>query len=688
MGLTIGIDIGGTFTDVVALDAGGKVANFTKVPSVPADPSKAVMNGLERILELSKASFADLDRVVHSSTVSLNAIIERKGARMGVVCTSGFEDLLIMGRQKRHDMYDLFADPETPQFLCPRRNIVGALERLSEKGEVLQALDEQALLASVGRLVEDERIEALAICFLFSYLNPAHELRAREVLLGAFPALSLSISSDVDPQMREYERLLMTSFDAYLKPVAKRYLTNLAESLNGKAPGAQLQIMQSRGGIMGWRQAADKPVSIALSGPSAGVIGGSHTGRSGGYGDLITVDIGGTSCDIAIVTQGKPLIATEGKLDRFPVRQQMIDVSCIGAGGGSLAWQDDAGALRVGPQSAGSYPGPACYARGGEQPAITDASVYLGYLNPGDFGCGGLALHPELAREALQKVAAQAGISIDELALGMHRILNAKMADAIKVASVHRGFDPRRFVLVGLGGAGPVHAGALASMLGCEKALIPQLPGVLCANGLLAADIEHEQSHTFLCEAQQADPAEMAAAFQALADKCAERMAQDDIDPVRATLARSVDARYAGQSYDLQVEVPAGPITQETVRELAARFHAAHERVYGHAQRSQKVRFVAVRAVLSYKVANPQFGDPARGTMRDARKPDRQALFDLARGFEPTPVYDRHLLGPGVAVPGPAILEQPDTTTLVYPGQVATVDAVGNVIIQKAGPQP
>lgn len=686
--MTIGIDIGGTFTDVVALDETGKVSTFTKVPSVPADPSKAVMNGLERILELSHASFADLDRVVHSSTVSLNAIIERKGARMGVVCTRGFEDLLIMGRQKRHDMYDLFADPETPQFLCPRRSIVGAVERLSEKGDVLEPLDEKALVASVARLVEDEGIEALAICLLFSYLNPVHEVRAREVLHEAFPALSLSISSDVDPQMREYERLLMTSFDAYLKPVAKRYLTNLANSLDGKAPGAQLQIMQSRGGIMGWRQAAEKPVSIALSGPSAGVIGGSHTGRSGGYGDLITVDIGGTSCDIAIVTHGKPLIATEGKLDRFPVRQQMIDVSCIGAGGGSLAWQDEAGALRVGPQSAGSYPGPACYARGGDQPAITDASVYLGYLNPGDFGCGGLALHPELAREALQKVAAKAGISTDELALGMHRILNAKMADAIKVASVHRGFDPRRFVLVGLGGAGPVHAGALASMLGCEKALIPRLPGVLCANGLLAADIEHEQSRTFLCEAHQADPAEMAAAFQALADMCAERMAQDDIDPAQATLARSVDARYAGQSYDLQVEVPEGRITQETVHELTARFHAAHERVYGHAQRSQKVRFVAVRAVLSYKVANPQFGDAARGTIRDARKPDRQVLFDLARGFEPTPIYDRHLLGPGVSLHGPAILEQPDTTTLVYPGQVATVDAVGNVIIQKAGTTP
>lgn len=688
MGLTIGIDIGGTFTDVVALDGEGKVATFTKVPSVPADPSKAVMNGLERILELSRASFEDLDRVVHSSTVSLNAIIERKGARMGVLCSSGFEDLLIMGRQKRHDMYDLFADPETPQFLCPRRSIIGAAERMSEKGEVLQALDEKTLVASVGRLVEEERIEAMAVCFLFSYLNPSHELRARDVLHEAFPSLELSISSEVDPQMREYERLLMTSFDAYLKPVARRYLTNLASSLRAKAPNAQLQIMQSRGGIMGWKQAADKPVSIALSGPSAGVIGGSHAGASGGFGDLITVDIGGTSCDIAIVTEGKPLIATEGKLDRFPVRQQMIDVSCIGAGGGSLAWLDDAGALRVGPQSAGSYPGPACYARGGEEPAITDASVYLGYLNPGDFGCGGLALHPQLAQVALEKVAAKAGISIDELALGMHRILNAKMTDAIKVASVHRGFDPRKFVLVGLGGAGPVHAGALAAMLGCEKALIPQLPGVLCANGLLAADIEHEQSRTFLCDSQQADPQEMEHAFQHLVDKCAERMSQDDINPAQAAVARTVDARYAGQSYDLQIDVPPGAISSETVRELAKRFHDAHERVYGHAQRAQKVRFVAVRAVLSYKVANPKFGDTARGTPRDARKPDRRVLFDLSRGFEMTPVYDRHLLGPGISVQGPAILEQPDTTTLVYPGQVATVDAVGNVIIQKAGTKP
>ena len=454
MGMTVGIDIGGTFTDVVALDDAGNVSTFTKVPSTPLDPSIAVVNGIQKILQLAGCGIEELERVVHSSTVSLNAIIERKGARLGLLCTDGFGDLLIIGRQKRTNMYDLFLDAETPLFLCPRERIMGIPERLDAAGEVVTPLDEEAVIRAVSHLVERYKVEAIAVCYLFSYLNPRHEEVTRDLIKRTYPDLKVSISSEVDPQMREYERLVITAFDAYLKPVVETYLQNLAGNLGRKSTSTILQVMQSRGGIMGWRQAAERPITTALSGPAAGVIGGTHCGRGAGVDNLITVDIGGTSCDICLITGGKPLIAQEGKLDRYPLRQQMIDVSCIGAGGGSIAWIDDGGALRVGPQSAGAFPGPACYGRGGAEPTITDASIVLGYLNPAEFGCGELDLSPELAAEALGRVSERVGLDVPTLALGMHRILNSMMADAIRLASVNRGFDVRQYGLLGLGGGG------------------------------------------------------------------------------------------------------------------------------------------------------------------------------------------------------------------------------------------
>jgi N-methylhydantoinase A/oxoprolinase/acetone carboxylase beta subunit len=686
MSLTVGIDIGGTFTDVVALDRDTHATHFTKVQSTPGDPSRAVVAGLEKILRIAGAHFTEVDRVVHSSTVSLNAILERKGARLGILATHGFGDLLVIGRQKRTDMYDLMMDAETPVFLCPRARIIGIPERLDPRGRVLRPLDEGAVEAAAIELVERHRVDAIAVCFLFSYLNPEHELRARAIVHRRYPTITMSLSSEVDPHFREYERLVMTTFDAYIKPVAEDYLRNLAGSLEQRGARAVLQIMQSRGGITGWEQAADRPVTTALSGPAAGVIGGSYSGRQAGFTNLITVDIGGTSCDICLVTEGKPLVSSEGKLDRYPLRQQMIDVTCIGAGGGSIAWIDEGRALRVGPQSAGATPGPACYGRGGTAPTITDASLALGYLNPREFGCGELALVPELAQEALQRLATQVGLGVPELALGMHRILNARMADAIRLVSIKRGFDTRRFGLLGLGGGGPVHAAALAHGLSCGCAIIPVLPGVLCATGLLAADIEHEQSKTLLCPAGETDPPQLEAVFAALLEACARRMRVDNADPAGARATRLIDARYAKQSYELELQVPDGPITHETLKRLVEGFHALHERVYGHAQRGQAVVFVTARAVLAFRLADPQFsGVVGAGTLEDARKGERPALFDLNAGFVPTPIYDRPRLPAETPLAGPAIIEQPDTTTLIYPGQTARVDRFGNIIIHTDG---
>lgn len=684
MTLTIGIDIGGTFTDVVALDKDGKTTSFTKVASTPSNPAIGVLNGLEKILGMRGQALGDLGRLVHSSTVSLNAILERKGARLGLLATEGFGDLLIIGRQKRTEMYDLFNDAETPIFLCPRERIMHVPGRLAPSGEVLKPLDEAAVERAVRALVEDHKVDAIAVCYLFAYINPEHELRTREIIRRIAPDLMVSISSEVDCHIREYERLVMTTFDAYVKPITEKYLSSLAERLS-QGSDATLQIMQSRGGINGWKLAAQRPITTAMSGTSAGAIGGAYSGERAGRQNVITIDIGGTSCDVALITGGRPLVSTDGKLDKYPLRQKMIDVTSIGAGGGSLAWIDEAGALRVGPQSAGANPGPASYGLGGTEPTITDASVVLGYLNPRTFGCGELALHPELAEEALSKVARRVGLTVPGLALGMHRVLNARMADAIRLVSIKRGFDVRRFALLGLGGGGPVHAAALAQILSTSSAIIPPLPGVLCATGLLAANIEHEHSRTLIQAADSMDPQALEEAYEGVLVECAARMKEEGVPPSAIRTLRFIDARYASQSYELQLSVPDGPITRATIEALVEDFHAMHERVYGHAQRNQPVVFVTIYGVQSHKVADPKFsGDVGKGTLAEARKGERKCMFVEADGFVPTPVFDRVLLPPNQPIAGPAIIEQQDTTTVVQPRQTVRADEIGNLIITSA----
>ncbi|MEJ8571613.1 hydantoinase/oxoprolinase family protein [Microbaculum marinum] len=683
MSITIGIDIGGTFTDVVSLDTEGNVAAFAKVASTPHDPGAAVVAGVDKILGMVGKDRSDLERVAHSSTVSLNAILERKGAKLGILCTEGFEDILVIGRQKRTDMYDLFLDPETPQFLCPRERMYGIPERLDSSGDVVVDLNEEAVVDAARRLV-DCGVTSIAICFLFSYLAPDHERRARDLIGRQYPDVKISISSEVDPHMREYERLVMTAFDAYLKPVAETYLRNLADNLTSESSAVTLQIMQSRGGIVGWRQAAERPITTALSGPAAGVIGAGYCGRGAGATNLISVDIGGTSCDIALITGGKPLVTGEGKLDRYPLRQQMVDVSCIGAGGGSIAWVDQGGALKVGPQSAGASPGPACYGRGGTEPTITDASLVLGYLDAEEFGWGEVKAEPERAREALGRLGDKIGMDVPTLALGMHRIINAMMADAIKLASVDRGYDPRKFALMGLGGGGPVHAAALAASLGCRKAIIPPLPGVLCANGLLAAQIEHEQSRTFLRKTEHIDLQEMEREFTELTAVCRQRMAGDGVDPDAARVNRFAYIRYSNQSYDLEIALDGTePVGATTVERIVGDFNIEHERLYGYSRSNQETTIVALGVVLSHPVSNPVFAYSGEArSVDEARKSSRMALFDLNEGYRSTDVYDRQKLPVAARIAGPAILEQRDTTTILFPGQHLVVDAVGNLIIE------
>jgi N-methylhydantoinase A/oxoprolinase/acetone carboxylase beta subunit len=676
--LSIGIDIGGTFTDVVCRLPDGTLKQF-KLPSTRANPAQAVRDAVAFMVREWKIAPADIGRFVHGTTVATNAVLERKGAKVGLITTEGFRDVLEIGRGNRQEIYDTVMKPQTPVFLAPREFRRDVPERLTVDGTVLMPMDEAALAKAVAELIA-EGAEALAVCFLFSYLNPAHEQRARAIIHKTAPGLLVSLSSDVDPAFREYERTTVTAFDAYVKPVLDRYLTGMEQNLAADGVPAPLQIMQSRGGVCSAAVARERPVRLFLSGPAAGAIGGALIGARTNEPNLITVDIGGTSCDIALITGGTPLIRADGIIDRYPVRVPMVDVNAIGAGGGSVAWLDGSGLLRVGPHSAGSEPGPACYGRGATDPTVTDASVVLGYLNPAFFAGGALKLDPQKAFDAIRtKIAEPMKMSVEEAALGIHRVINAQMAEGIRLMSINRGVDPREYALVGLGGAGPLHAAALAQELYISRVLIPSRPGVLSAIGLLAAPIEHE---AFLAYPQRFDdvkPAAILAQLKALDARCAELMALDRVAPDAVRIAYSADVCFIGQSYYLEVPVDTTD-PENMLGKLYDGFLAAHERIYGHATRAP-ARIVNLRSVhragggLTINEPAPPAGNTAKP------KATRKVLLADDRTPVNAAVYDRDALPVGVAIPGPAIVEQTDTTTLVPAGWTAKRLASGDMLM-------
>ena len=678
--MQIGVDIGGTFTDIVALDRAGRLA-LTKVPSTPKDLLEGIGAAVSQVLTLAGARPGDVERFIHGTTVATNAILEQKGAVTAILTTEGFEDVLELGRMKRSRMYDLAMDPEVPTFLAPRRRRLGIRERLDARGQVLVPLDEDAVRRAVPAL-RAQAVQAIAVCYLFSFVNPAHERRTREIVAELAPEISVSLSSDVDPTFREYERLCVTAFDAYLGPVVKRYLAGLADTLRALGvPGLPL-IMRSRGGIVSAALAAQQPVTLFLSGPAGGVIGAGFAAERSGVRDFVSLDMGGTSNDVAVVRDGTPLLASEGAIGPYPVRTPMVDVNTIGAGGGSIAWIDAAGGLRVGPRSAGADPGPACYGRGGDEATVTDASVVLGYLNPARFAGGTLALDTAAAERAVAAVGRRLGVDPVAAAAGIHRVVNARMADQIRLVTIKRGYDPRQFSLVVLGGAGPVHGAALAEEMGMAEVLVPEAPGVLAAFGLLAAAIEHHHARTLQA---RTDVADLDAVNRCLGELDAAgrgRMREEGVPAEQVRVAYSADMRYVGQAYELEVPIVV-PITRARVPEVLAAFHAVHERVYGYARAQQPVEFVNFRAVHTYPLPRPVVTPAARvtGTLADARLGERQAYFGT---FVPTAIYERARLPRGARLAGPAIVEQSDTTTVIPPGVTALVDDAGNLRLRRA----
>ncbi|MGE4047774.1 MAG: hydantoinase/oxoprolinase family protein [Acetobacteraceae bacterium] len=670
MGAEIGIDIGGTFTDVVCrLDDGS--TRITKIPTTRGDPSRAVLAALEMAARDWGVDPSGIGRFAHGTTVATNAVLERKGARIGLITTEGFRDVLEIGRQMRHQMYDLVLKSETPVFLAPGRFRKEVRERLDAAGHVLILLDEDGVRQTVADLLVQD-VRAIAVSLIFSFLNAAHERRIRDIIAAMAPGMPVSLSSDVDPAFREYERTCVTAFDAYIKPVVADYLANMERGLQAAGVMVPLQVMQSRGGLASSTIARQRPVRLFLSGPAAGVVGGVEAGKAAGYRDLITVDIGGTSCDIALVTDGTPLIRGEGLIDGYTVRVPMVDVTAIGAGGGSIAWLDGAGSLRVGPHSAGSEPGPACYGRGGTQPTVTDASVVLGYIDPGNFAGGTLRLRPDLAHVATRTVIAEPlGMSVEQASLGIHRVLNAQMAEAIRLVSIGRGIDPRGYALLPLGGGGPMHGCALAEELGISTIIVPAHPGVLSAAGLLGSAVEHEVAAAFPRPLADLDSMAMDSALRDLDERCGALMRADGVSA--SEIQHFADVCYIGQSYHLEV-----PLASREQAAIYDAFLAAHARVYGHSTQ------VPAKIVNLRTVHRSASGSVATGAAsRAAPRPPEQRTIHIAGGSVDAAIWQRDSFTADTRVPGPAIIEQADTTTLVEPGWTARLGSGDALILER-----
>ena len=677
MAWRVGVDVGGTFTDLAALDESDGALYLEKVPTTPADQSIGVVTGLTALLARSGASPAAVTYLGHGTTVCINAVLERTGARTGLVTTQGMGDLLELRRQIRDDLYDLQADK--PEPVVPRDLRREVPERTRADGRVATALDLDAVRAAVAALV-GQGVEALAVCFLHSYVNPAHEQAVAELVRREFPDLYRSVSSDVLPEFREFERLSTTVMNAYVGPVMARYLGRFEERVGALGLSARPLILQSNGGVSTVSQVRERPVYTMASGPSAGVTGAAYLAGRAGHARIITFDMGGTSTDVSVVERGTPVTAAERSYHGYPVKAAMLDINSIGAGGGSLAWIDPGGFLRVGPRSAGADPGPAGYGRGGESPTVTDANLVLGRLDPDYFLGGAIRLDRARAAQAIARVlATPLGLSVTDAALGVVTIVDASMASAIRLATVERGRDPRHFTLVAFGGAGPMHAGAVARRLGIPRVLVPPSPGVLCALGLLVADVRTELSQTVLRRTDLTTPSELAAIFVDLESRAAEWARRGGLPVAQITLTRSIEMRYARQNHELAVEVG----RRLTPAALARGFHRAHRRAFGYASPEEPTELVTFRVTATLPVARPAIaaprapGAPERGT--------RAVYFESTKGFVDTPVLERGRLRPGDSIRGPAVIEQIDCTTVVAPGQTATVDDGGNVVIAVEG---
>ncbi|HYZ64309.1 MAG TPA: hydantoinase/oxoprolinase family protein [Acetobacteraceae bacterium] len=679
----IGVDSGGTFTDVCLFeDESGRVEVW-KVSSTPDDPSRGIAQGVEEGVARVGAAAADIGYFGHGTTVGTNALIQHRGVKTGLITTDGFRDLLEIGRQKRPDLYDLQANK--PQVLVARDLRLEVPERVRADGTVETALDEQALREAV-RALRDAGVKAVAVCFLYGFVRREHEETARRIIAEEFPEAFACTGHEVAPEFREYERMSTAVVNAYLGPVMQGYIRRLADRLAQLGLTVAPHLTQSNGGVIGFEQAARLPVRTVLSGPSTGVVAAQAVGSMAGMPDLITFDMGGTSTDVALLNGGVCRLASEAVVHGYPIKAPMLDIHTVGAGGGSIAFVDSGGLLKVGPRSAGAYPGPVCYGNGNEEPTVTDANVVLQTLNPVSLLAGRMRVRQDLAKQAIGGLAERLGLDAMATAQGIIAVVTANMARAIRVISVQRGYDPRDYTLAAFGGAGPLHAARLARELDISRILVPRNPGILCAMGLLLTDLRADFSTTRLRTLAAAALPELERAFADLAAQAQAWFDEEGIAPEARRIARTVDMRYAGQNYELPVPVPDGRIGPATLDALAEGFAAAHKRMYGFIAEGEPVELVTFRVEATGLVRKAAFQPrPERGAdAAGAIIGKREVWLPEAGGFVACPVYDRDKLEAGNRIAGPAIIEQMDTTTVVLPGMSARVEPYLNLILEAA----
>jgi N-methylhydantoinase A len=678
----VAVDTGGTFSDFVYLNEETGKLSIAKLPSTPDDPSRAIFAGIEELFATAGEP-SHIGYFCHGTTVGTNALLEGKGAKTGLLVTEGFRGIYPVGEQARPygtAIFDTMYDKPPP--LVPRSLTGEVKERVDFRGNVLQPLDEAALRQTVRELAA-QKVESIAVCLLFSFVHPEHEARVREIVREEMPNCSISLSCEVLPQIREYYRLSTTVINAYLQPIVAHYIAELDQRLRGGGIATrQKYVMQSNGGMETFAAAARRAVTTVLSGPAGGVTAGVRAGRMHGLRNIITFDMGGTSCDVALIKEGEALLASRGKISDRDIAIPMLDINTVSAGGGTVARVDRFGTLQVGPQSAGAMPGPACYGRGGEMPTITDCNLVLGYLGEDGFLGGRMRLDAQKARAAIEThVARPLGLNLIDAAEGVVRIIDVKMQEAIKAISTMRGHDLRDFMLLAFGGAGPLHAGRIARELGMAGVVVPLHPGVFSALGLLMSDVKYDYVRSKMAALSEVAPEEVNGTFEPLAAQALAQLRSDGFAPERIRIERSLDMRYAGQGYEIAVPCTAEPLGVSDLKELRIAFDQQHRSMFGHMAAEEPVEIVSyrVRGVGLVPPVEPPKFERSGAALKDARRGTRRARFD-GKEFD-CPIYQREQLDVGSTFAGPAILEQLDCTTVVRPGQTARVDEWKSLIV-------
>jgi N-methylhydantoinase A len=677
----IGIDTGGTFTDIVSVDTGTGAMRVTKVSSTPANPAIGLVRGVNAILEAGNAAPGDVVGLAHGTTVATNALLQGEIRSLGLIVTEGFRHILEIARQSVPEGYGNSYFWVKPERLVPLQYVREAGGRLNFRGEELRPLDEDSV-REAAQFFRRQNVQAIGVCLMHSYANDAHERRVAEIILEEYPEATLSLSCAVLPEYREYERAITTLVDAFVKPHMDRYLKRINDELGPVLRDKPFLIMQSSGGVASAAQVVKKPIMTALSGPAAGALGSAVIAELAGFPDLVTLDAGGTSTDFCLIESGKPHLTNGGSVGQFPVRIPMIDIATIGIGGGSIAWISREGHLKVGPRSAGAEPGPMCYPNGGNEPAITDANVVLGRIPPALIG-GGIALNAERARGGIASLAEKlpGNMSAEQLAHGIIEIANWAQANAIRQMTIQRGIDPRGFALLSFGGAGPAQSAAVMELLGMKACIVPPNPGNLSAFGLLAVDWRTDHIVTKVMHEDNVDLAAIAENYAALEKEATETLVRDGIDPKQIRITREADIRYAGQSMEVRVAAPAGVVDATFLVRLIDAFNAAHLRTFGYNYAGkQKVELVNFCVSGFGLIERPSMPKLAAKSGKPAPKGARPVYF--ADRFHDTAIYDRATLPPGFTLEGPAVVEEFGSTTVVFPGQTLEVDPYGILIVR------